>query len=176
MRCQSSATHCDETSGFANIEFGLWLIELQAASARLIGKVGSPYFRSGSMACPNHESQWALKSRMVLSSAWKGRTKAKKRSEEVSESPWKKTRTQAGRVCHLTSQWSGRLRAAHSGAAHRRVGRQIHKLVSVLSGKQLGISCWSIRNTMCFAICFMGGSRSCRERRREIAGRSKTCE
>ena len=27
-------------------------------------------------------------------------------------------------VCHLTSQWSGRLRAAHSGAAHRRVRRQ----------------------------------------------------
>ena len=28
-------------------------------------------------------------------------------------------------VCHLTSQWSGRLRAAHSGAAHRRVRCQI---------------------------------------------------
>ena len=28
-------------------------------------------------------------------------------------------------VCHLTSQWSGRLRAAHCGAAHRRVRCQI---------------------------------------------------
>ena len=27
-------------------------------------------------------------------------------------------------VCHLTSQWSGRLRAAHFGAAHRRVIRR----------------------------------------------------
>ena len=58
---------------------------------------------------------------MTLFSAWKGRTKARKRSEEASEGIWKKNRTQAGPVCHLTSQWSGRLRAAHVVAAHRRV-------------------------------------------------------
>ena len=34
------------------------------------------------------------------------------------EAPW------ADQVWRLTSQWSGRLRAAHSGAAHRRVRRQ----------------------------------------------------
>ena len=30
----------------------------------------------------------------------------------------------ADQVCRLTSQWNGRLRAAHSGAVHRRVRRQ----------------------------------------------------
>ena len=30
---------------------------------------------------------------------------------------------------HLTSQWSGRLRAAHFGAAHRRVRRQMRPLL-----------------------------------------------
>ena len=36
----------------------------------------------------------------------------------------KKTRVEADRDLCLTSQWSGRLRAAHSGAAHRRVRRR----------------------------------------------------
>ena len=32
-------------------------------------------------------------------------------------------------ACRLTSQWSGRLRAAHSGAAHRRVRRRLKQVV-----------------------------------------------
>ena len=96
-------------------------IELQSAWARLIEKACRPLFNTGSMAFPSHEGRWALESRMILSSALNGHTNAEKRSEEVSESTWKKNTTQAGPVCHLTSQWSVRLRAAHSGAAHRRV-------------------------------------------------------
>ena len=61
---------------------------------------------------------------MVLSSALKGHTNAKKRSEEVGERAWKKNTTQAGPVCHLTSPWSVRLRAAHFGAAQGRVRRR----------------------------------------------------
>ena len=61
-------------------------IALQVASARLMGKAGSPLFRTGSMACLGHEGRWALRSRMTLSSSRKSRTKAKKRSEEVGES------------------------------------------------------------------------------------------
>ena len=102
-------------------------IESHAASARLIGKAGKPLFKTGSMVCPSHEGRWALESRMILSSALKGHTNAKKRSEEVGESTWKKNATQAGPVCHLTRQWSGRLRAAHVGAAHRRVRCQKEK-------------------------------------------------
>ena len=34
-------------------------------------------------------------------------------------------------VCHLTSQWSGRLRAAHSGAAHRRVRRRPEEVLEL---------------------------------------------
>ena len=34
---------------------------------------------------------------------------------------WKRDTTQAGPVCRPTSQWSGRFRAAHFSAAHRRV-------------------------------------------------------
>ncbi|AMK78717.1 hypothetical protein A1342_09545 [Methylomonas methanica] len=62
---------------------------------------------------------------MLFSSALKDRTKAKKRSEEEGEITWKKTRAQAGPVFRLTSQWSGRLRAAYVGAAHRRVEWQL---------------------------------------------------
>ena len=97
------------------------LIESQAAWAWLIGNVRNPLFTAGSMACPSQEGRRALKSRMILSWALKGHTNAKKRSEEVGESTWKNNTTQAGPVCHLTSQWSGRLRAAHVAAAHRRV-------------------------------------------------------
>ena len=97
------------------------LIESQAGCARLIRKARSPLFNTGSMAFPSHEGRWALESRMVLSSALKGHTNAKKRPEEVGERARKKNTTQAGPVCHLTSQWIGRLRAARVCAAHRRV-------------------------------------------------------
>ena len=58
---------------------------------------------------------------MLLSSARKRRTKAWNGIWNAIQRPWKRTRAQAGPVCHLTSQWSGRLRAAHFSAAHRRV-------------------------------------------------------
>ena len=88
---------------------------------RLIARGSSSLLKAGSVARASHEGQSASKSRMILSSAWKGRTKAWKRSRKILESTWKKSTTQAGPVCHLTSQWSGRLRAARYSAAHRRV-------------------------------------------------------
>ena len=76
------------------------------------------------MACVSQEGRRALKVRMILFSAWKRRTKARDGTWKTIQRPWKKTRTQAGPVWHLTSQWSGRFRAAHFSAAHRRVGWQ----------------------------------------------------
>ena len=114
---------------------------MQAASARLIGKARSLLFTTGSMACPSHEGRWALRSRMTLSSAWKGRTRVKKRSEEVGESTWKKSTTQAGPVWHLTSWSSGRLRAAHVGAAHQRVRCQNRKPSCGNLSKYIGLEC-----------------------------------
>ena len=52
------------------------------------------------------------------------RTNARKKASHCQECcPTKAIQNQTP-VCHLTSQWSGRLRAAHSGAAHRRVRRR----------------------------------------------------
>ena len=121
--CTARPAHRSDTPGFSIIEQGLWPIAWLATSAGVVGKAGSPLPKSGFVARVNHEGRWALKGRMILPSAWKGRTKAKKRSEEVGESTWKRNTPQAGPVCHLTSPWSGRLRAAHFSAAHQRVRR-----------------------------------------------------
>ena len=40
--CTASSAHRDESRGISNIEQALWPAELQAASARLIRKAGSP--------------------------------------------------------------------------------------------------------------------------------------
>ena len=47
---------------------------------------GPQYFlETGYVAFANHERQWVLKSRMILFSAWNGRTNSKRRFGEVGE-------------------------------------------------------------------------------------------
>ena len=47
----------------------------------------------------------------------------------------------ADRVCRLTSQWNGRLRAAHSGAVHRRVRGQSQESI----GRACSTCIWVLR-------------------------------
>ena len=58
-------------------------------------------------------------------------------------------------VCRLTSQWSGRLRAAHSGAAHRRVRR-----LSKESTRFAYCTCNSVPEKVC--TLFFGFLKACR--------------
>ena len=88
-----------------------------------------------------HEVGWVLKGRITLPSAWKGRTRARKKSGKATEATWKRNKAQAGPVRRLTSQWSGRLRAARYGAAHRRVRRHLQKRFVDFSHNQFAIGC-----------------------------------
>ena len=63
---------------------------------------------------------WALPSEVESRTNWQGlKRKALVAWQGIKvEAPWE------DQVCRLTSQWNGRLRAAHSGAVHRRVRAQ----------------------------------------------------
>ena len=55
------------------------------ATARLRRRARCKFIETGYVAIANHKRQWALKSRMILFSAWKGRTNSKRRFGEVGE-------------------------------------------------------------------------------------------
>ena len=62
-------------------------------------------------------SLWALRSEAESRTNWQGL----KRKALIAWQGIKVEALREDQVCRLTSQWNGRLRAAHSGAVHRRV-------------------------------------------------------
>ena len=98
-----------------------------------------------------------------MSLGLKGRTKAQKKPVSGRKRTWKKTTTQAGPVCRLTSGWKGRLRAAHSGAPQPRVRRQIQKRFVYFSHNQFAIGRAPVEEANVLRYFFIGGEQECRE-------------
>ena len=98
-------------------------VEAEAAAAPAYIGVPSPCF--GRRTSPTDLLVPGGKRNHDLSALWKGR-RTIAGEHRCKRRPWAKpvTSKQKSPICHLTSQWSGRLRAARFGAAHRRVIRQ----------------------------------------------------
>ena len=105
-------------------------VEAEAAAAPAYIGVPSPCF--GRRTSPTDLLVPGGKRNHDLSALWKGR-RTIAGEHRCKRRPWAKpvTSKQKSPICHLTSQWSGRLRAARFGAAHRRVRRHLYEVPQI---------------------------------------------